>query len=211
MKCEKCKTERKNGGEYYEFYYGTEVGKETKDVTYRHPGTPSTMTHYETTTRYRIAGSANAFLCYRCMYRVPTSFIPLLFATFVVLLIFGVVYDGPEYPEANIGFAAVGVLSGVLGCILIVLRKRANKWFELAEKGDQESIKIISKWLSPFRSDREREQTGDLIAITLREADLRRQGYNGFFTRQQYAELKSDRELNLRDESDLRDLISRHR
>lgn len=230
MKCEKCKTERKNGGEYYEFYYGTEVGKDTKDVTYRYPGTPSTMRHYETTTRYRIAGSASLFICYRCVTQFhPLLPIPLAFFASAVSLILAAVlsvaYRGPQSSDLNGLLTMTGVVCGIWGFIEIVTEKRAIKQFESAETGDQQAIKQIKKripginvveaWSSEeilsMRRDVLAQQEGDLIALKLREANLRQQGFDSFFTRQQYAELKSDLELMRREESELRDLTLRHR
>jgi hypothetical protein len=133
----------------------------------KHGGTDMPNRH-TMRTHYQIAGSEEAYFCNDCVdkqiERRARLTAGLVFAGTLLLATLRLVLGGPA-PQGSELETVVGFpLAFVAGIVIYI---------------------GIRRW----KKSRQKEFVGDRMAINLRKADLKRRGFNAFFTRMDYQRL----------------------
>ena len=188
-KCAKCG--RKAEGAQFTFYYG----KYMRTTSSRSMNTVTTKTHYQ------IAGPVWVFLCSTCQI-ADRHKRALIFACIWISL--AVVWVGIACLLAipNPWRDTLGQSIGdphKIGSYIFIAAIIYLFWSLFVIAGPFVIGREIPQWNKPYvdpqsgvAASEESEQAGSQLAIRLRERALRRQGYNKFFTRSQWAKLRSE-------------------
>lgn len=174
MKCALCDTETDQATPFA-FYYGNDLGK----------GVQPAVGGSRTGARFRIAGREEGFLCRQCLandamsrlarWDAPISVL-LVGAGVVCLLIAGSV--GSERADGAVAFLAI---AGLAATILATWRAVVSRILAAYQRGDPRVLLVFTGNAGIASADRQ--------AMRARQATLRRNGYDAFFTRQEYERL----------------------
>ena len=191
--CEKCGKKKKQGTEkdqamFYEFHYGEERG--SKKRLYSGPVPAVGIT---TTTFYQInSDTAKVFLCHDCVlneylrvhpswsFREDWKSILIFIFVFVILFAISLLESSGGCGGVTILLLIVSTYYGIKAAI------EGNEVYQKLQRYEKFGARAVGGLM--YSTDWER--LGDNLAIEIRKSQFEKRGYDSFFTRYGYRNLK---------------------